>query len=72
MYDIIKTAKKEGFNLLPYFFPRYTNTQKDLHISCIPSYANIASAAFSRTPAVYRDRSAHEYYKNLTKEYFLQ
>lgn len=70
--NILKTAKKEEFNLLPYFYPRYTNAKKDLHIPHVPSYANIASAAFTRTPAVYRDRSAHEYYKNLAKEYFLQ
>ncbi|WP_202947519.1 AAA family ATPase [Nostoc punctiforme] len=69
--NILKTAKKEGFDLLPYFYPRYTNAKKDLHIHEVPSYANIASSAFSRTPAVYRDRSAHEYYKNLAKEYFL-
>lgn len=70
--SILKTAKKEGVNLLPYFYPKYTNARKDLHIPQVPSYANIASAAFSRIPAVYRDRSAHEYYKNLAKEYFLQ
>lgn len=70
--NIIKNAKKEGFDLLPYFYPRYTNAKRDLHIPQIPSYANIASAAFSRIPAVYRNLTAHEYYKNLVKEYFLQ
>ncbi len=69
---ILTNAKKEGANLLPYFYPRYTKSQKDLHIHQVPNYANIASAAFSRIPAVYRDRYAHEYYKNLAKEYFLQ
>lgn len=70
--SIIKTAKKEGIDLIPYFYPRYSTSNKDLYIHEVPSYANIAGAAFSRTPAVYRDRSAHEYYKNLAKEYFLQ
>ncbi|WP_339376317.1 AAA family ATPase [Calothrix sp. NIES-2098] len=70
--NIIKTAKKEGFDLLSYFYPRYTNAKRDLHIHEVPSYANIASSAFSRIPAVYRDRSAHEYYKDLAQEYFLQ
>ncbi|MEB3179554.1 MAG: ParA family protein [Nostocaceae cyanobacterium] len=70
--SIIKIAKKEGFDLLPYFYPKYTNAKKDLHIPQVPNYANIASAAFSRTPAVYQNRYAHEYYKNLAKEYFLQ
>jgi cellulose biosynthesis protein BcsQ len=70
--NIMKNAKKVKFDLLPYFYPKYTNARKNLHIHEVPSYANIASAAFSRTPAVYRDRSAHEYYKDLAKEYFLQ
>ena len=73
IHKIIKTARREAqIDLLPYFFPRYTNARRDLHIHEVPSYANIASAAFARIPAVYRDRSAHEYYKNLVKEYFLQ
>nr|WP_242067531.1 AAA family ATPase [Leptolyngbya sp. FACHB-711] len=72
IHSILQATKKEGFNLVPYFFPKYTPTTKDLHILQVPSYAIIAGAAFSRTPAVYRDRSAHEYYKNLAKEYFLQ
>lgn len=70
--NILKIAKKEGFDLLPYFYPRYTKAKKDLHIPQVPSYAHIAGAAFARTPAVYQNRSAHEYYKNLAKEYFLQ
>lgn len=69
--NILKTAKKEGFTLWPYFYPKSKNAQKNPHIHQVPSYANIASAAFSRVPAVYRDRSAHEYYKDLAKEYFL-
>jgi cellulose biosynthesis protein BcsQ len=70
--NILNNAKKDKFDLLPYFYPKYTSARKDLHIHEVPSYAKIASAAFSRTPAVYRDRSAHEYYKSLAKEYFLQ
>jgi len=70
--NILNNAKKDKFDLLPYFYPKYTSARKDLHIHEVPSYANIASAAFSRTPAVYRDRSAHEYYKSLAKEYFIQ
>lgn len=70
--NILKTARREGFDLLSYFFPKYTNSRRDLHIHQLPSYANIASSAFSRVPAVYRDRAAHDYYKDLAKEYFLQ
>jgi len=72
MNNIIKVVRKEEkFDLLPYFFPKYTNARKDLHIPQVPSYANIASSAFSRIPAVYRDRTALESYKALAKEYFL-
>ncbi len=70
--NIIRAAQRDGFDLMPYFYSRYTSTRRDLHIPQVPSYANIAGAAFSRTPAMYRDRYAHEYYKNLAKEYFLQ
>lgn len=69
---IIKSAKTEGFDLMYYFFPKYTGAAKILDIYHLPSYANIASSAFKRVPAVYRDRSAHEYYKGLAMEYFLQ
>ncbi|ESA34756.1 cobyric acid synthase [Leptolyngbya sp. Heron Island J] len=76
LIEMIKQAKKiqserPKFDLQPYFFPRYTNARKDLHIFQLPSYANIANAAFARIPAVYRDKSAREYYISLAKEYFL-
>ncbi len=69
---IINIARKDKIDLLPYFYPKYTNAKKDLHIHQIPSYANIADAAFSRIPAVYKDKSANDYYKHLAKEYFIQ
>ncbi|ARI81395.1 ParA family protein [Microcystis aeruginosa] len=75
----LETAQKEinqilknDKTLVPYFYPRYTNAKKDLHIHHLPEYAIIASAAFERVPAVYKNRSAHDYYKDLAKEYFLQ
>jgi cellulose biosynthesis protein BcsQ len=58
-------------NLVPYFYPRYTNASKNLHIHHLPEYAIIASAAFERVPAVYKNRSVYDYYKDLAKEYFL-
>lgn len=63
---------KNDKNLVHYFYPRYTNAKKDLHIHHLPEYAIIASAAFARVPAVYKNRSAYDYYKDLAKEYFLQ
>ncbi|MCA2552998.1 MAG: ParA family protein, partial [Microcystis sp. M04BS1] len=59
-------------NLVPYFYPRYTNASQNLHIHHLPEYAIIASAAFARVPAVYKHRSVYDYYKDLAKEYFLQ
>lgn len=71
--NIIKVAMEEDkFDLQPYFYPKFILAKKDLHIHQVPSYANIASSAFSRIPAVYRNRYAYDYYKDLAKEYFLQ
>lgn len=68
----INQILKNDKNLVPYFYPRHTPAKKDLHIHHLPEYAIIASAAFARVPAVYKNRSAHDYYKDLAKEYFLQ
>jgi cellulose biosynthesis protein BcsQ len=68
----INQILKNDKNLVPYFYPKYTNAKKDLHIHHLPEYAIIASAAFARVPAVYKNRSAYDYYKDLAKEYFLQ
>lgn len=70
--NILAKAKKDGFDLIPYFFSRRIASKQDLHIFEVPSYANIANAAFSRIPATYRDKTAREYYLALAKEYFLQ
>jgi cellulose biosynthesis protein BcsQ len=72
---IISKTKKDPdykFDLLPYFYPRYTNSRKDRHIFEIPSYAYIANAGFDQIPAVYKNKTALEYYSALAKEYFLQ
>ena len=72
---IISKTKKDPdykFDLLPYFYPRYTNSRKDRHIFEIPSYAYIANAGFDQVPAVYKNKTAREYYSALAKEYFLQ
>ncbi|MBW4693221.1 MAG: AAA family ATPase [Lyngbya sp. HA4199-MV5] len=70
--NIIRQAQRDGFNLLPYFYPRHTRAKENLHVFEVPSYANIANAAFSRIPAAYRDKTAYDYYSALAKEYFLQ
>lgn len=70
--DIIKQAKMEDkINLLPFFFPKYTNAQKNLEIFELPNYAHIASASFSKRPAVFTSKKAREYYTYLVREYFI-
>jgi len=68
----INQILKNDKNLVHYFYPRYTNAKKDLHIHHLPEYAIIASAAFERVPAVYKHISVYYYYQDLAKEYFLQ
>jgi cellulose biosynthesis protein BcsQ len=71
---IVKSGKDKSnpINLTPYFYPRSTSTKIDQHIFGIPSYADIASAAFTRVPAAYKNKTACEHYVALAKEYFLQ
>ncbi|MBE8996015.1 AAA family ATPase [Microcystis aeruginosa] len=75
----LETAQKEinqilknDKNLVHYFYPKYTPASKNSHIHHLPEYAIIASAAFARVPAVYKNRSVYYYYEDLAKEYFLQ
>jgi cellulose biosynthesis protein BcsQ len=70
---IIKQAKNDPqpYDLLPYFYPRYTTSTRNREIFEIPGYANIANATFTQIPAVYKDKIAHQYYLELAKEYFL-
>ena len=70
--QIIKTTKQQDqIDLLNFFFPKYTSTHKDLSILEIPSYAYIASAAFSQRPAVFTSKVARGYYRQLVEEYFI-
>ena len=70
--NIIEIAKKEGFDLLPYFYPKSTKFNQDPHIHELENFSNIAMATFEHIPAVYKNKTAGEYYKNLAKEYFIQ
>ena len=70
--NLIKQAQKDKFNLLPYFYPRYTTASQNTHIFELPGYAHIANATFSRVPAAYKNQTARSYYLELAKEYFLQ
>lgn len=68
----VRKDKNNKFDLLPYFYPNYSNANRDRHIFDLPSYAYIADAAFARVPAVYKNKKVYDYYSNLAKEYFLQ
>ena len=70
--EILRKSKSENPNLRQYFYPKETKVSKNREIFSIPSYANIANAAFARIPAAYRDKTANSYYTELAKEYFLQ
>ena len=70
--SIIKKAKPEKIDLIPYFFPRYTKGKKNTNIFELPNYAHIAYSTFEKIPAVYKSKVARDYYSQLAKEYFLQ
>ncbi|MGI0483467.1 AAA family ATPase [Geminocystis sp. CENA526] len=72
IFQIIKQVKtEEKIDITPFFFPKYTNAQKNLEIFELPSYAHIASASFSHRPAVFNNKKAREYYSDLVREYFI-
>ena len=70
--NILNKAKKDGFDLIPYYWPKSTSGNADKTIFSIPSYATVANAAFSHIPAVFLNNTAAEHYVGLIKEYFLQ
>ena len=69
--EIKKIITQGGFKLLPYYWPKATKGNVDKTIFSIPSYANVANAAFSHVPAVFLNKTVEENYLGLAKEYFL-
>jgi cellulose biosynthesis protein BcsQ len=70
--EIIIQAKKENnFDLVSYFYPDFS-VGKNTNIFKLPSHAYIASSGFEKIPAVYKSKTAYDYYSQLAKEYFLQ
>jgi cellulose biosynthesis protein BcsQ len=57
--------------LLPYFYPKARKGNFDKTIFEVPAYACVADAAFSRIPAVFKNRIVSDHYDRLAKEYFL-
>ncbi|MBD2112032.1 MULTISPECIES: ParA family protein [Cyanophyceae] len=70
---IIKDTKSNsgGFDLTPYFYPKYRKGHENLKILAIPYMAFISKADFMHMPAAFAFKAAREQYMNLAKEYFL-
>ncbi|NES85861.1 MAG: ParA family protein [Moorea sp. SIO2B7] len=72
--NIIDQAKqaKPGCDLLPYFYPKFTQATKNTDIFTLPNSAHIPNATFTHKPAVYTHINVRDFYKQLVAEYFLQ
>lgn len=68
---IVKSKRASGFDLTPYFYPKYGNGQKNLDMVSVPYMAFIPRADFMHMPAAFAFKPAREQYKNLVMEYFL-
>ena len=68
---IEETNNLSKIDLHNFFFPKSIPGLDDKSIFEVPSYAHIASSAFSQRPAVISSRVARGYYKQLVEEYFL-
>jgi cellulose biosynthesis protein BcsQ len=65
------TSDTPGFDLTPYFYPKYRASHKDLSIMSIPYMAYISKSDFQHMPAAFAFKAAREQYVNLIREYFL-
>ncbi|MEO1390267.1 MAG: AAA family ATPase [Cyanobacteria bacterium J06634_6] len=69
---VITEAKKEkNFNLLPFFYPKWTRSKRNKEIVTIRYMAHIAKADFHHVPATFCFKAAFEQYRNFAEEYFL-
>ncbi|MGI0486941.1 AAA family ATPase [Pantanalinema rosaneae CENA516] len=68
---ILTEAKQEGFDLMPYFYPKAKKGNIDITVYKIPGYATVANATFSHIPAAFIHATVAEHYLGLAKEYFL-
>lgn len=68
----INEAKKEKFDLRPYFYPRASAGVVNTKMLHVPYMANISKADFKHVPASFVYKPAFDRYLNLAKEYFIQ
>ncbi|ESA38505.1 cobyric acid synthase [Leptolyngbya sp. Heron Island J] len=69
--QVIKDGKKKGFNLRPYFYPKWTKGRRDFEMVKIRYMANIAKADFLHTPAAFCSKVAFQQYRKFIKDYLL-
>ena len=69
---IIKDARREGFDLTRYFYPKWKKGQKNDDIMIeIPYMAYISRADFMHVPGAFAYRNVRDQYVGLVKEYFI-
>lgn len=69
---VIKEAKRDkNFNLLPFFYPKWTRSKRNMDIVKIRYMAHIAKADFHHVPATFCFKAAFDQYSNFAEEYFL-
>ena len=70
---IINDSKRNsgGFDLTPYFYPKFQPGHKDLRMITSPYMAYISRADFMHMPAAFAFKLVREEYKNLVQEYFI-
>lgn len=70
--EIIRAAStQKRMDLRPFFYPKWSNSRRNNHISRIVKMAHIAQADFHNVPAALVFKVAFEQYRALIREYFL-
>ncbi|MDJ1183039.1 AAA family ATPase [Roseofilum casamattae] len=68
---IADTKKERGIDLLPYFFPKYNQSTRNMNIFKVKNNASISNADFKHKPGVYTNKQVKEFYESLVREYFI-
>ncbi|MGD1856312.1 MAG: AAA family ATPase [Leptolyngbyaceae cyanobacterium] len=68
---VIAKGESDGFNLKPYFYPKWTAGVRSLEMRRIRYMAHIASSDFQHRPAAFCYKVAFDQYRTFAKDYFL-
>lgn len=75
MHRAIKEALSQGdtagFDLKPYFYPKWTPDRQSLYMRHIRYMAHIASGDFLHVPAAFVFKAVFEQYRSFAEDYFL-